>query len=69
MINNKSSVYIFIEEIESRVVWSDQKDIVQYEYDFFVLFFDKENGIIHINETDAGKGNRLVEKMFLVPLR
>lgn len=64
LINNKSSVYIFIEEIESRVVWSDQKDIVQYEYDFFVLFFDKENGIIHINETDAGKGNRLVEKMF-----
>lgn len=37
---------------------------MQYDYDFFVLFFDKENGIIHINETDAGKGNRLVESMF-----
>lgn len=64
LINEVDSVYIFIEEIETKVVWSDQKDIVQYDYDFFVLFFDKENGIIHINETDAGKGNRLVESMF-----
>ncbi|QPQ35782.1 DEAD/DEAH box helicase [Lysinibacillus sp. JNUCC-52] len=64
LINEMDSVYIFIEEIETKVVWSDQKDIVQYDYDFFVLFFDKENGIIHINETDAGKGNRLVESMF-----
>ncbi|WP_273127584.1 DEAD/DEAH box helicase [Bacillus weihaiensis] len=63
-INEVDSVYIFIEEIETNVVWSDQKDIVQYDYDFFVLFFDKVNGIIHINETDAGKGNRLVESMF-----
>jgi superfamily II DNA or RNA helicase len=64
LINEVDFVYIFIEEIETNVVWSDQKDIVQYDYDFFVLFFDKENGIIHINETDAGKGNRLVESMF-----
>ncbi|MBL3768480.1 DEAD/DEAH box helicase family protein [Bacillus cereus] len=64
LINGEDSVYIFIEEIETKVVWSDQKDIVQYDYDFFVLFFDKENGIIHINETDTGKGNRLVESMF-----
>lgn len=64
LINEVDSVYIFIEEIETNVVWSDQKDIVQYDYDFFVLFHDKENGIIHINETDAGKGNRLVECMF-----
>ncbi|MCM3575513.1 DEAD/DEAH box helicase family protein [Mesobacillus subterraneus] len=63
-INEVDSVYIFIEEIETKVVWSDQKDIVQFDYDFFVLFLDKENGIIHINETDAGKGNRLVESMF-----
>ncbi|MFY3791652.1 DEAD/DEAH box helicase [Ureibacillus sp. MALMAid1270] len=63
-INEEDSVYIFIEEIESNVVWSDQKDIVQYDYDFFVIFFDEENGIIHINETDAGKGNRLVENIF-----
>lgn len=64
LINEVDSVYIFIEEIETKVVWSDQKDIVKYDYDFFVLFFDKENGIIHINETDPGKGNRLVENMF-----
>lgn len=64
LINEKDSVYIFIEEIETRVVWSDQKDIVQYDYDFFVLFFDEDNEIVHINETDAGKGNRLVNNMF-----
>lgn len=64
LINDVDCVYIFIEEIETKVVWSDQKDIVQYDYDFFVLFLDKENGIIHVNETDAGKGNRLVERMF-----
>lgn len=64
LINEVDSVYIFIEEIETNVVWSDQKDIVQYDYDFFVIFFDKENGIVHINETDAGKGNRLVENIF-----
>jgi len=64
LINEVESVYIFIEEIETKVVWSDQKDIVQYDYDFFVIYFDKENGIIHINETDTGKGNRLVENMF-----
>ncbi|MGM1023698.1 MAG: DEAD/DEAH box helicase [Bacillota bacterium] len=64
MINEEDSVYIFIEEIETKVVWSDQKDIMQYDYDFFVMFLDKENGIIHINETDTGKGNRLIESMF-----
>lgn len=64
MVNEEDSVYIFIEEIETKVAWSDQKDIMQYDYDFFVLFLDKENGIIHINETDTGKGNRLVESMF-----
>ncbi|WP_042473058.1 DEAD/DEAH box helicase [Bacillus ndiopicus] len=64
LINQEDGIYIFIEEIETKVVWSDQKDIVQYDYDFFVLFFDKDNGIIHINETDAGKGNRLVESLF-----
>ncbi|MGV7116660.1 DEAD/DEAH box helicase [Paenibacillus kyungheensis] len=64
MINEEDSVYIFIEEIETKVVWSDQKDIREYAYDFFILFFDKNNGIIHINETDTGKGNRLVESMF-----
>lgn len=34
MINEEDSVYIFIEEIETKVVWSDQKDIMQYDYDF-----------------------------------
>ncbi|MEC0276176.1 DEAD/DEAH box helicase [Peribacillus frigoritolerans] len=64
LINEEDFVYVFIEEIETKVVWSDQKDIVQYDYDFFVLFFDEDNGIVHINETDSGKGNRLVESMF-----
>jgi superfamily II DNA or RNA helicase len=64
LINEEDSVFVFIEEIETKVAWSDQKDIVQYDYDFFVLFFDNDNGIVHINETDTGKGNRLVDSMF-----
>jgi superfamily II DNA or RNA helicase len=64
LINEENKVYIFIEETETKVGWSDQKDIVQYDYDFFVLFFDNVNGIVHINETDTRKGNRLVESMF-----
>src|SRR5690625_1125329 len=64
LVNDEESIYIFIEEIENQVAWSEQKDIVQYEYDFFVIFFDIEKGLIHINETDAGKGNRLIENMF-----
>ncbi len=64
LVNENEFIYIFIEEIEKQVPWSEQKDIVQYEYDFFVIFFDVEKGLIHINETDAGKGNRLIDKMF-----
>ncbi|WP_350019832.1 DEAD/DEAH box helicase [Priestia flexa] len=64
LINEEDSVYVFIEEVETKVVWSNQKDIVEYYYDFFVLFFDKNNGIVHINETDAKKGNQLVNSMF-----
>ncbi|MFL2079799.1 DEAD/DEAH box helicase [Marinilactibacillus psychrotolerans] len=64
LISDREYVYIFVEKIEKKVVWSDQKDIVQYEYDFFVLFYDNEKGIIHVNETDTSKGNRLIEKMF-----
>ncbi|MCA1063724.1 DEAD/DEAH box helicase family protein [Rossellomorea sp. AcN35-11] len=64
LINEEDSVFVFIEEIETKVPWSDQKNIVEYDYDFFVLFFDKGNRIVHINETDAGKGNRLVDSMF-----
>lgn len=62
--NDEESVYIFIEEVELPVPWSDQKDIVEYGYNFFVIYHDKENNIIHINETDEGIGKRLIEKMF-----
>ncbi len=62
--NNQDSVYIFVEQIEKNVSWTEQKDILQYDYDFFVIYFDKENGLVHLNETDASKGNRLVEKIF-----
>ncbi|HBI1783215.1 TPA: DEAD/DEAH box helicase family protein [Enterococcus faecalis] len=64
IISEEESVYIFIEELEDNVVWSEQKDIIEYGYNFFVIFYDRENGIIHINETDEGKGRRLVEAIF-----
>lgn len=38
-INEQESIYIFIEEIENQVLWSDQKEIVQHEYDFFCNIF------------------------------
>lgn len=71
LINEEDSVYIFIEEIETKVAWSDQKDIVEYTYDFFVIFLDKKNSVIHINETDTGKGNRLIDNVFpeAVPIK
>lgn len=64
IISETESVYIFIEELEDNVVWSEQKDIIEYGYNFFVIFYDRENGIVHINETDEGKGRRLVEAIF-----
>lgn len=64
IINEEESVYIFIEELEECVVWSDQKDIIEYGYNFFVIFYDREKEIIHINETDEGKGRKLVEAIF-----
>ncbi|MGX7198043.1 hypothetical protein [Enterococcus olivae] len=64
ILNEEEFVYIFIEELEENVVWSEQKDIIEYGYNFFVIYYDKEHGIVHINETDEGKGRRLVEKIF-----
>lgn len=63
-INEVDDVYIFIEEVENKVVWSDQKDIVQYNYEFYVVYFDKENGLVHLNDSDVSKGNKLIEKIF-----
>ncbi|MEK4246588.1 DEAD/DEAH box helicase family protein [Psychrobacillus sp. FSL K6-2684] len=63
-INEVDDVYIFIEEVENNVVWSDQKDIVQYYYEFYVVYFDKENGLVHLNDSDVSKGNKLIEKIF-----
>lgn len=65
IINEDEFVFIFIEELEDNVVWSEQKDIIEYGYNFFVIFYDKENGIVHINETDEGKGRKLVEAIFV----
>lgn len=62
--NEVDDVYIFIEEVENNVVWSDQKDIVQYDYEFYVVYFDKENGLVHLNDSDVTKGNKLIEKIF-----
>lgn len=62
--NDEDFVYIFIEEVDQKVVWSNQKDILEYEYNFYVLFFDIDNGIIHLNDTDERKGNKLVEHIF-----
>lgn len=66
--NNQDSIYIFIEQVEKTPTWTNQKDILQYDYDFFVIFLDKQNGLVHINETDASKGNRLIEKIFDNPM-
>lgn len=68
LFNNEENIYIFIEEVEKQVSWSDQKNIVHYEYEFFVIFFDTEKGLIHINETDVRKGNRLIENIFYDPI-
>ena len=67
LINEDDDMYIFIEEIEKQVPWSEQKDIVQYEYDFFVIFHDVKKGLVYINETDVSKGNKIIENMFLKP--
>lgn len=63
-INEIDDVYIFVEEVENNVVWSDQKDIVQYDYEFYVIYYDKESGLIHLNDSDVSKGNKLIEKIF-----
>lgn len=64
LINEDKSILIFIEEIEDIVNWSYQKDLVEYLYNFFVIFFDEDRGLIHINESDSRKGNDLVEQIF-----
>lgn len=64
IINEEEHVYIFIEELEEVVDWSEQKDVIEYGYNFFVIFYDKKNGIVHINETDERKGKRLIEAIF-----
>ncbi|AKE22505.1 type III restriction endonuclease subunit R [Bacillus subtilis] len=63
-INEESSVMILIESIESQVDWSDQKDISKYNYDVFIIYVDKKNKLIFINETNASKGNQLIKYMF-----
>ncbi|WP_105179223.1 DEAD/DEAH box helicase [Streptococcus suis] len=64
LINEEKGILIFIEEIENTVNWSYQKDLVEYLYNFFVIFFDEYRGLIHINESDSRKGNDLVEQIF-----
>ncbi|WP_047980945.1 DEAD/DEAH box helicase [Ornithinibacillus contaminans] len=55
---------VLVEKVESNVAWSTQKDINELDWNLFVIYYDTENNIIHINETDQGKGNRLIEAMF-----
>lgn len=62
--NYEESVYIFIEELETAVPWTDQQDVLEFGYNFFVIFYDKKNSIVHINETDVGKGTQLVKAIF-----
>lgn len=71
LINETDSVFIFIEEVESKVGWSEQKNLIEYTYELFVIFFDKENSLIHINETNSKKGKQLIERMFInsIPIK
>ena len=62
--NEEASTMILVESVESSVDWSSQKDLSEYNYDLFVIYVDKVNGLIFLNETNSQKGNRLIKYSF-----
>ncbi|MFD1416273.1 DEAD/DEAH box helicase [Oceanobacillus jeddahense] len=62
--SNTEKLMILVEKFESSVHWSSQKDIAELGWNLFVIFWDENNHIIHINETDQQKGNKLIKAMF-----
>src|SRR5690625_3421619 len=62
--SESEKLMILIEKVESKVGWSTQKDIIELDWNLFVIYHDVKNNLIHINETDQGKGNRLINVMF-----
>ncbi|WP_172840480.1 DEAD/DEAH box helicase [Virgibacillus phasianinus] len=62
--SKSEKLMVLVEKVESTVAWSTQKAITELDWNLFVIYYDTVNNIIHVNETDQGKGNRLIEAMF-----
>lgn len=50
--NEKASLLYFVTRKEDRVRWSRGKKLTDRQWDLFVLFHDKEAGLLHINSSD-----------------
>lgn len=50
--NEQSSLIYFVTRTEEAVRWSRSKKIADRQWDLYVLFYDKENRLLHVNSTN-----------------
>lgn len=63
-VNNDEKVLIIIEPKESKVGWTTQVDIRNLEWEFYIVYWNKERGVVFVNSNDKTKGYKLINAIF-----
>lgn len=51
-VHDKEHLAVFVTREESAVSWGDQRDLLEIHWDLFVLYWDKERGLLFVNSSD-----------------
>lgn len=63
-VNNDEKILIIIEPRKLKVGWTTQRDISNLEWEFYIVYWNKEKGVAFANSTDKSKAYRLVNAIF-----
>lgn len=71
-INNADKIMVLVEPFSSYQAWTTQRNIKSLNWNFYVIYWNKNRKYVCINASDHQKGNELLKHIFgkeLIPVR
>ena len=64
LVNEEENILVVTELSSSYVEWNDSKDIINENWNLYILYWNKEKHSFFINTTDKGIANKFAEAIF-----
>jgi len=63
-INREEKTLVIIEPREVGVRWTSQQNLNNLEWNFYIIYWNKEKQIVFLNASDLSKGKKIVRNLF-----